>query len=52
MEAILTDVTTVFTSLLDMAGQTVGFITANPLVMLPILIGLAFTGIKVFKAIR
>ena len=52
MAAILTDVGTVFTALLSMAGETVGFITDNPLVMLPILLSLAFTGIKVFKAIR
>ncbi len=52
MTEILTDVGTVFTALLSMATETVTFITANPLVMLPILIGLAFTGIRVFKAIR
>lgn len=51
MEAILTDVAKVFTALLSMAGETVTFITANPLVMLPILIGLAFTGVRLFKAI-
>lgn len=52
MPDILADVTAVFTTLLSMAGDTVTFITDNPLVMLPILIGLAFTGIRVFKAIR
>ena len=52
MEAILTNVSTVFTALLAMATETVEFIVDTPLVMLPILIGLAFTGIRVFKAIR
>ena len=52
MESILSDVSQVFTALLGMATDTVDFIVDNPLVLLPILIGLAFTGIRVFKAIR
>ena len=52
MQEILANVGTVFTTLLSMATETVDFITENPLVLLPVLIGLAFTGIRVFKAIR
>lgn len=52
METLLADVSTVFATLLNMAGDTVTFITANPLVLLPVLIGLAFTGVRLFKAIR
>lgn len=52
MAEILTDVSSVFTAMLGLATETVGFITDNPLVMLPILIGLGFTGIRLFKSIR
>ena len=52
MEALLADVSTVFTALLGMAADTVTFIVDNPLVLLPILIGLAFTAVRLFKAIR
>ena len=52
MAELLTDVSAVFTSLLSMAADVVTFITDNPLVLLPILIGLGFTAVRLFKAIR
>lgn len=52
MAEILTSVGSVFTAMLGLATETVDFIVATPLVMLPILVGLGFTGVRLFKSIR
>lgn len=46
MTAILTDVSTVATSIITLMGQFVTFITSNPLVLLPIIVSIVGLGVN------
>lgn len=47
METILSSATQVVGSLLDTAGDTMTFITAQPLILIPIVAAIAFMGFGV-----
>lgn len=47
MAGILADVTLVVANLLDTAGDTMTFITAQPLILIPIVASIAFMGFSV-----
>lgn len=52
MEEILSNVGTVLQSAVVWVGQIVSAIVNTPMLMIPFSLGLAFTGVSLFKSLR
>lgn len=49
---LMENVTAVFTSAIDMVGTVADTVTSNPILLAPIVLGLAGIGIAFFKKLR
>ena len=52
VESLMTDVTSVFTSAIGMVGTVAETVVANPILYLPIVIGLCGIGIAFFTRLK
>lgn len=52
LSTFLSDVGTVFTSLTGWVGDVIGVIMDNPVLLVPFAVGLAFTAVRLFHALR
>lgn len=52
VESLMTDVTSVFTSAIGMVGKVAETVVANPILYLPIVIGLCGIGVAFFNRLK
>lgn len=52
VESLMTDVTSVFTSAIGMVGTVAETVVANPILYLPIVIGLCGIGVAFFNRLK
>lgn len=52
MTTFLTSIGTVLTSAVEWMGTIVGAVMDNPILLVPFALGLAFTGVRLFKSLR
>ena len=52
LSGFLCNIGTVFTSAVDWIGTVVGVIMDTPILLVPFVLGIGFTAIRMFKALR
>lgn len=52
LSSFLADIGTVLTSAVDWMGSILTVVMENPILLVPCVLGFAFTGVALFKALR